>query len=247
VRSISRATHKHILQRTISTTYSTFLPLVKLSNACPNGIPGPITVSRATNRRFARNEVCRIFGKWLKGCIVAGCLMLSGLANAGEVTNATDRSFLLTYSDGTKETVMVHYEPVLDSTVRQLSSASKPLKGKFVDDRRCEWSISARVQARPYLISHSGRLAPLTDLVVVSHNVHHDDRGPDNGLRAAGFYHATCGDKRSTIDGQIDSTRQALVTNFPGIVDTDSGRVTHELESLLKPVKVAHHEKLARR
>ena len=186
-----------------------------------------------------------MYYKWLAVCFAAGALVVSFITSAAEVTNSTERSFLLTYPDGTTETVLVRYEAVLDSTVRQLGGASKPLEGKFIDDRRCEWSVSARVQARPYLVSHSGMLAPLSDVVVVSDNVRYDGRGPENELQAAGFYHATCGDKRSTIDGQIDSTRQALVTTFSGIVDTDSARIIHELKNLLKPVKIAQHEKVA--
>jgi hypothetical protein len=163
----------------------------------------------------------------------------SQAAHAGEVTTTTDRSFLVTYPDGSKETVLVRYEAILGNNVWQRGSAAKPLKGKFVDDRRCEWSITARVQARPYLVSRSGVAAPLTDAVVVADNVHLDGRGPTNDFQAAGFYHSTCGDKRSTIDGQVNATRQALLASFHGHVEADSTRIASTLKHLLKPVEVA--------
>jgi len=155
----------------------------------------------------------------------------------GEKISEKSKRFQVTYSDGSKETILVKYQGMLDASQHQDGSVSKPFEGHPIDDRHCVWSIKTYVLRQAFFVSKSGQQAEIGSLSRVFDDVISNSRGPTNKSQATG-YHVTCGSVQELIDSQETSAKSSLEAGFDDMVKNDAVKVEKDLKDLLHPVNL---------
>jgi hypothetical protein len=163
-------------------------------------------------------------------------ITFAGLAQAQAISEKS-KSFLVTYPDGSKETVLVKYQGFVDASQQQQGSASKPFEGHPIDDRHCTWSIKTYVLRSVYFVSKSGQQGQIGSMTHTFDDRIDNSRGPSNIIQATG-YHVTCGQVQNQIDAQETAAKSKLEAGFDQIVDSDSATVEKDLKDLLHPVSL---------
>lgn len=160
----------------------------------------------------------------------------SGATAADEEVASRAKSYLLKFSDGGTETYVARYRAMVDFDRWQSGSASKPLEGKFIDDRQCHWKINTTILREVCLVSRSGQAfcdGKLNRLYGTSKS------GKGSDFVLIKLHPETCGEAQARYDGDLNNARNAVRSALDPVMDGDVDQMIEDFKTTLKPVEVS--------
>jgi hypothetical protein len=163
----------------------------------------------------------------------------SGLANVRsenvETKKTSERAFLVSYSDGTKEKILVTYVAKMYHKLWQTGKSST--LDHLVDNRKCHWAFDSTVNRKAFFVHRTGIKAPLESFNQIYHINKNGDRGADNFFESL-TYHRTCGDSMGQYNSVYSSVHNGLLSGFNGILNEDRKNAASHLKNLLGATSV---------
>jgi hypothetical protein len=180
----------------------------------------------------------RGFGSIATVAVILFCAPLA--LHAQTVVDNTSRTYVVKYSDGGQDTILVEYKAILDANQWQTGSVSV-INVKHIhpiDTTACHWDIKGYIQRQPYFVSHGGERAPIEGQPATQvWNVHiQGGVGPTSSIEL--FYSKPCSEARNQYDGRVDAAKNDIVRAFPDIVTKDAEQVRKDLAAKLQVVNV---------
>ena len=170
-----------------------------------------------------------------KSVLLIGFALASTVALAeDETVGSRQKSFLVTYPDGSKETYVVRYRALVSYRKWQTGEASKP-PGHFIDDRQCHWDITTQVDRDVCLTSKSGQQFCQGSLSRV-YGTSKAGKGSDFVLLK--LHPETCGDAEGRYNSDVNDAKNAVGSALDGVMQNDLDQVKSDLSSQLKAKSV---------
>ena len=163
-------------------------------------------------------------------------MFLTMSATAGEVQRQ-DRFFKVRYKDGTVERYGVRWVAFVDTNVREEGGPAvlDRFPPKLIDDRRCFWDITSRIERQTRLISKRGEefVAPTLFKTYVN-----DFRNQGSSWVVTNFRSENCNEARARRESDEANARASVLGVFTGIVTADIERLKSELKADAQVVSV---------
>jgi len=153
-----------------------------------------------------------------------------------EVVQAKERFLTVKFKDGYTERYKVKWQALRDMTVQEHGGPAKPLEGKFVDDRRCEWNINARIERRFYLVARNGETFAKEE-AFRSYNSDFQNQG--SSFLLIGLRSENCNDAASRRQSDWNNTQTKLLNAFGGITNADFDNVKAEMKKDAQVVEIS--------
>jgi len=155
------------------------------------------------------------------------CLLAGGIVRAEEV-DSEQRSIAVRYKNGDVEHYLISWTADMGVELREDGAVAQPGQGRFVDDRRCHWSVSGSITRQVFLLDHAGDQYSSAELVRVYAKAKRDQGSafvvttltPDN-----------CGAATARRDGDYMDVKRRLLTDFPATVEADVVALRLELKA----------------
>jgi hypothetical protein len=138
------------------------------------------------------------------------------------------RVLSVTRSDGTTEKYVAKWTGTVDSGRWESGGPAVPLQAKFLDDRQCHWTISARIVRRIYLENADGELFESKDSAVP---LSVDLAGDGAELNLSTLSGENCGQAEGSYRRDIDRAQQRVRDRFEEIVSADLETVKRLMKS----------------
>lgn len=168
--------------------------------------------------------------------------LLIGLAVAStaawgedETVGMRQKSFLVTYADGSRETYVARYRALVSYRKWQTGEASKPMSGHLFDDRQCHWDITTQVDRDVCLTSKSGQQFCQGALSRVYGT---SKAGKGNDFVLLKLHPETCGDAEGRYNSDVNDAKNAVSGALDGVMQNDLEQVSSDLSSQLKAKSV---------
>lgn len=157
--------------------------------------------------------------RFLKVVAVA-LLVVTGAAHAraDETVGTREKTFRVKYKDGTVELYKARWSAVRHMDVREDGGPAKPFEGKFVDDRRCAWTINAYISRKVFLIAKTGKEFENNEKAKIF-NADFTNQGSSFVL--TNFRPENCNDAQGRRDSDYANSRTTLLNALPSIADRD--------------------------
>ena len=120
------------------------------------------------------------------------------------------------------------YKGWVNKVENQTGSVSKPLTGKFVDNRQCNWQISGRMQRQYFVTSITGKEDSQPAAIL---NIPLNYNGNSNGL-ASFLDHDPCSDYRGQINNHVASMKNQVAAQFDQKMNEDLMRFQIEMQGV---------------
>lgn len=137
------------------------------------------------------------------------------------------KPFLVKYTDGIAEKYVAEWIGIVSWDKSESGGPAVPLKGKFIDDRKCHWTITAVVTRRLYLMNRNGDRFKKDDFDAVF-NAKHVGQGSDFVLTQ--LRPENCGDAEARFQSDVNDARKALRDQFAGITASDVNAVKEKVK-----------------
>jgi len=136
------------------------------------------------------------------------------------------RGLRIKYEDGFVELIRVVYTAQLQIDEREDGGPAIPLKGRFVDDRRCNWRIDSAISRKIVLVSRSGAeyVSPDVALPYQSGFANEGSAFVLTQLRPE-----PCSQTKARMASDMQNARQHLAKVTPAVADKDFRAVTESL------------------
>lgn len=148
-----------------------------------------------------------------------------------ETVGARQKSFQVTYLDGSKETYVARYRALVSYRKWQTGEASKPMSGHFIDDRQCHWDITTQVDRDVCLTSKSGQQFCQGSMSRV-YGTSKAGKGSDFVLLK--LHPETCGDAEGRYNSDVNDAKNAVGGALDGVMQNDLVQVRQDLANELK-------------
>lgn len=152
--------------------------------------------------------------------------------NVGEYSQA----YRITYEDGDTERYIANYTGQVRYRHWESGGPSKPLEGKFVDDRQCHWTIQSLIDRKVCLVSRDGRQYCQGNMNRV-YGVQMAGQGSDFVLER--LRPENCGDTQARYESDLNNARVATQRALQPTADSDRRRVESELSAIQGAASVA--------
>jgi hypothetical protein len=154
-------------------------------------------------------------------------LLASGIVRAEEVDSEL-RSIAVRYRNGDIEHYLVAWTADLGVDLREDGAVAQPGVGRFVDDRRCHWSVSGSITRQVFLLDHAGDQYGSAELVRVYGKAKRDQ---GTAFVVTTLTSDNCGAATARRDGDYVDVKRRLLDDFPGTVEADLVALRQELKA----------------
>jgi hypothetical protein len=169
--------------------------------------------------------------------IAAVFVVLFAVSATGGEVQRKDRFFKIRYKDGTVERYGVRWVAFVDVNVREEGGPAvlDRFPPKLIDDRRCFWDITSRIERQTRLISKRGEefVAPTLFKTYVN-----DFRNQGSSWVVTNFRSENCNDARARRESDEANARTSILGLFNGIVDADIEQLKSEFKADAQVVSV---------
>jgi hypothetical protein len=138
------------------------------------------------------------------------------------------RVLSVTRSDGRTEKYVATWTGTVDSGRWESGGPAVPLQGKFLDDRQCHWTISARIVRRIHLENADGELFESKDSAVP---LSVELAGDGAELNLSTLSGENCGQAEGSYRRNMDDAQQRVRDRFEEIVAADLETVKKLMKS----------------
>lgn len=145
-----------------------------------------------------------------------------------EVVSTAERSFRVKYKDGTVELYKVRWVASRDMSVTEHGGPAKPLEGKFVDDRRCEWRIDGGITRTVSLVTKNGKEFVNTEKTKVFHS---DFRNEGTSFDVLTLRPGNCNDTAARRNSDFADVQRVLLAALGPTVSHDLDTVKREYQA----------------
>jgi hypothetical protein len=145
-----------------------------------------------------------------------------------DTAGSAERTFRVKYRDGTVELYKVRWVASRDMAVNEEGGPAKPFEGKFVDDRRCRWSINGGITRTISLVTRNGREFINADKTRVFNS---DIRNEGTSFDLFTLRPGNCNETAARRDSDFNDVKRSLVEALAPTVARDLETVTREYQS----------------
>jgi hypothetical protein len=165
--------------------------------------------------------------KAILSAIVGFALACGSAWAADEVVAKDSKPFPVKYNNGTAEKYIAEWSATVSVDKSESGGPAEPLKGKLIDDRKCQWTIITTVVRRLYLTNPAGELFEKKDLATPP-AVKFANQGAD--FKLLQLRPESCGDTNARFESDVKDARNAVKTQLPGIMNSDAAIVKTTLK-----------------
>jgi hypothetical protein len=156
------------------------------------------------------------------------CAVALTVTASAEVVSSAERSFRVKYRDGTVELYKVRWVATSELSTTEHGGPAKPLEGKFVDDRRCQWSIDGGITRSVSLVTRNGKEFINADKTKVFNS---DFRNEGTSFDLLTFRPGNCGDTAARRNSDFADAKRATTAALAPTVARDFETVKREYQT----------------
>jgi hypothetical protein len=162
--------------------------------------------------------------------LTAVCLvsLTAGEAIRAEEVDSEQRSIAVRYRNGDIEHYLISWTADMGVDLREDGALAQPGQGRFVDDRRCHWSVSGSITRQVFLLDHAGDQYGSAELVRVYGKAKRDQ---GTAFVVTTLTSDNCGTATARRDGDYVDVKRRLLDDFPGTVEADLVALRLELKA----------------
>jgi hypothetical protein len=150
------------------------------------------------------------------------------LGNA-EIVKSAFLPVKITFDSGKVENYLVQWAGAVSPERLETGSPAEPLRGSFLDTRRCQWKITSEVTRKVYFVDDQNEVST-EDAVTKLFSVGAGNQGSDFVLSQ--MRPENCNDAAPRFASDLIGTKSLVEQKFPLVVGTDKGQVAVELRKL---------------
>jgi len=135
-----------------------------------------------------------------------------------EELRTTERKVVAKFPDGFSEQYVAVYKGIVNLQQREEGGPAKPLEGKFIDDRRCHWTIDTFITREVFQINRAGRRSIYEKLTNV-YTAPFTNEGTAFNVWA--LRPGNCGDTQARRESDHQNAKTAVTNRFQETINSD--------------------------